>query len=175
MFNQKILVISEFKPSVFLQAEFPSGEEIQLGNTIKQKDAQSPPQIIITPGEPSFEKDGGTYTLCMTCPDAIEPPDPTMFEFCHWLVTDIRPQSGTVDLSTAKTLIEYRPPEPHEEDSTKLRFCLLLFRNGKTTPRKPDERKKWGLDHPTDVGVKHYAQKNDLKLVGANFFFLAGS
>ncbi|KAF3919764.1 hypothetical protein ABW20_dc0108351 [Dactylellina cionopaga] len=164
-------VIDEFPPTVFLQAEFPSGEEVQLGNTLKVKDTQEPPKIIITPGETSYNSEDARYTLCLTDPDAASRDDPKWAEFCHWLVTDIKPQLGPLDLKEAKELVEFMGPAPPEKTG-KHRYILLFFKNGKEQLKKPDGRKKWGFeDQDPRIGARYYAKKYDLTLLGANFFF----
>ncbi|KAF3928050.1 hypothetical protein AA313_de0201947 [Arthrobotrys entomopaga] len=165
------LVIDEFQPSVFLEAEFPSGQAIQLGNTLKIKDTQDQPKITITPGAASFESEDAKYTLCLTDPDATSRNNPKWSEFCHWLVTDIKPQSGTLNLDEAKHLIEFMGPAPPEKTG-KHRYVLLFFKNGKEHLKAPEGRKKWGFENEEPrVGARHYAKKHDLSLVGANFFF----
>ncbi|EWC45971.1 hypothetical protein DRE_04764 [Drechslerella stenobrocha 248] len=164
-------VIDEFSPSVFLQAEFPSGSEIQLGNTLEIKDTKDPPTVIITPGAAPFDSESAKYTLCLTDPDAASREDPKWAEFCHWLVTDIKPKSGTLDLKDAKELVEYMGPAPPEKTG-KHRYVLLFFKNGKEQLKTPDGRKKWGYDDKDPrVGARYYAKKHGLTLLGANFFF----
>ncbi|EPS40871.1 hypothetical protein H072_5232 [Dactylellina haptotyla CBS 200.50] len=164
-------VIDEFSPSVFLQAEFTGGQEIQLGNTLKTKDTQDQPKVIITPGDASFESEDAKYTLCLTDPDAVSRDNPKWAEFCHWLVTDIKPRSGPLDIKDAKELVEYMGPAPPEETG-KHRYVLLFFKNGKEKPKALEGRKKWGFeDKEPRIGARYYAKKYDLTLVGANFFF----
>ncbi|KAF3159188.1 hypothetical protein TWF132_001768 [Orbilia oligospora] len=164
-------VIDEFTPSVFVQAEFPSGKEIQLGNTLKVAATQEQPKVIVTPDDVSSESEDTRYTLCLTDPDAASRDNPKWAEFCHWLVTGIqRPSSGPLDFKNSKELLEYMGPAPPEKTG-KHRYVLLLFKNGKKEPQKLDGRKKWGFeDHEPRVGARHYAKKYDLELVGANFF-----
>ncbi|TGJ66906.1 hypothetical protein EYR41_008497 [Orbilia oligospora] len=164
-------VIDEFTPSVFVQAEFPSGKEIQLGNTLKVAATQEQPKVIVTPDDVSSESEDTRYTLCLTDPDAASRDNPKWAEFCHWLVTGIqRPSSGPLDFKNSKELLEYMGPAPPEKTG-KHRYVLLLFKNGKKEPQKLDGRKKWGFeDHEPRVGARHYAKKYNLELVGANFF-----
>ncbi|KAK6532939.1 hypothetical protein TWF281_007110 [Arthrobotrys megalospora] len=163
-------VIDEFTPSVSIQAEFPSGKAIQLGNTLKKAATQDQPEVSIAIQGSSGSEDV-RYTMCLTDPDAASRDNPKWAEFCHWLVTDIRPTSGPLELKTAKELLEYMGPAPPEKTG-KHRYVLLLFKNGGVEPPKLDGRKKWGFeDHEPRVGARHYAKKYDLELVGANFFF----
>lgn len=164
-------VIDEFTPSVFVQAEFPSGKEMQLGNTLQLAATQEQPKVIVTPDDVSLESKDRRYTLCLTDPDAASRDNPKWAEFCHWLVTDIQlPTSGPLDFKNPKELMEYMGPAPPEKTG-KHRYVLLLFKNGAKEPQKLDGRKKWGFeDHEPRVGARYYAKKYDLELVGTNFF-----
>ncbi|KAK6342869.1 hypothetical protein TWF718_008250 [Orbilia javanica] len=147
-------VIDDFTPSALIQAEFPSGKEIQLGNTLKVAATQDQPRVILTPVDAPSESEDTKYTLCLT-------------EFCHWLVTDVQqPTSGPLDLKNAKELMEYMGPAPPAKTG-KHRYVLLLFKNGKLEPQRLDGRKKWGFeDCEPRVGASHYAKQYDLELVG---------
>ncbi|KAK6505576.1 hypothetical protein TWF481_007469 [Arthrobotrys musiformis] len=163
-------VIDNFTPSFFLRAEFPSGKEIQLGNTLTQSSTQEQPHIIVTPDDTSPQSDDARYTLCLTDPDAASRSNPKWAEFCHWLVTDIKLSSGPLNLKSARELVEYMGPAPPAKTG-KHRYVLLLFKNGNLEPEKLDGRKKWGFeDQEPRVGAKYYARKYGLELVGANFF-----
>ena len=56
-----------------------------------------------------------------------------------WLVTDFKAPIGELDLSKAKTLIEYMGPAPPKKTG-KHRYVLLLFRNGKKNLPTPSGR-----------------------------------
>ncbi|KAK6338250.1 hypothetical protein TWF730_002322 [Orbilia blumenaviensis] len=167
-------VVDEFIPSVSIEAKFPSGEEIQLGNTLEEGATQDKPRVTVTPiavsGQRSASQSKDTkYTLCLTDPDAASRDNPKWAEYCHWLVTNIQQASGILDFKSAKELIEYMGPAPPEKTG-KHRYVLLLFENGKSEPQKIDGRKKWGFeDHEPRVGARHYARQYGLELV-ANYF-----
>ncbi|KAJ6257717.1 hypothetical protein Dda_7505 [Drechslerella dactyloides] len=159
-------VIDEFSPSVFLQAEHPSGAKVQLGNTLKVKDTQNIPNIIVTPEDARFDGEDTKYTLCLTGTDATSRENPIWGEFCHWLVTDISPKSGTLDFRDANELMRYMGPSPLKKTG-KHRYVLLLFRNGSEQPHYLLDRRKWSFDvKEPRIGARYYARKYGLTLVG---------
>jgi len=168
-------VIDEFTPSVFLQAEFPSGSEVQLGNTLKKEDTQSIPKITITPSNDTYSSTPATYTLCMTDPDAPSASNPKNSEFLHWLITDIKPETGVIDIDDTKELMKWMGPAPPAKTG-KHRYVLLFFKNHNGKERLPEveERKHWGLrgEDGNRRGARDFARKHGLTLVGVNFFFV---
>ncbi|KAI1807328.1 PEBP-like protein [Daldinia bambusicola] len=184
-------VIDKFLPSFLLDAEWPSGEHAELGNTVKVDDVQDEPTITVRPSHsssssPSDEKRSGvTYTITITDPDAPSRDNPEWSEFCHFIATgvDISSSSSpsestttttTLRLSSLKDIIPYKPPGPPPKTG-KHRYVFLLFApaNG-TTDRlhlsKPDDRKHWGTGKARH-GVRDWAADNGLKPVAANFIY----
>ncbi|KAA8909026.1 phosphatidylethanolamine-binding protein [Sphaerosporella brunnea] len=169
-------VIDDFTPTALLSVEYPaSNVQVSLGNTISPSDAQEVPKIRITPDE----HDDAVFTVVMTDPDAPSREDPKWSEFCHWIVTGLKPDTASasdpstprsVDTSKGHELIGYMGPAPPPKTG-KHRYVILLYKDGNTTKMKgPPERKKWG-NHDYRRGARQWAEKYDLKLVGANFFF----
>jgi phosphatidylethanolamine-binding protein (PEBP) family uncharacterized protein len=110
----------------------------------------------------------------MTDPDAPSREDPKWSEFCHWIITGLKPAaSSTADpaaprpvaISKGREIVEYMGPAPPPKTG-KHRYVFLLYKDGKTDKMEgPPERKKWG-NHEHRRGVRQWAKKYDLELVG---------
>lgn len=174
-----------------MDAEWPSGKDTQLGNTLKPKKLQDAPSLTLTLPETSSGScehayANMTYTVTITDPDAPSRDDPKWSEFCHWIATglptsggsaqanDIRSGCAPLTLSLETNLDEvmpYYPPGPPEKTG-KHRYVFLVFspKNGTTDAldlSKPGDRKHWGYEYNGErVGVRKWAEDNGLVPVG---------
>ncbi|KAI1482478.1 PEBP-like protein [Daldinia eschscholtzii] len=174
-------VIDEFLPSFLLDAEWPSGERTELGNTVKVDDVQDEPTIAVRQSHSSSLSDekrsGVTYTITITDPDAPSRDNPEWSEFCHFIATGVGVSSSettALRLSSLKDIIPYKPPGPPPKTG-KHRYVFLLFApaNGTTDPlhlTKPEDRKHWGTGKARH-GVRDWAGENGLEPVAANFIY----
>ncbi|KAI1415629.1 PEBP-like protein [Hypoxylon sp. FL1857] len=177
-------VIDKFLPSLLLDADWPSGEKAELGNTVLVEKVQDEPAIIAhrSPGRSDMDGDNSNmaYTITITDPDAPSRDNPEWSEFCHFIATGIKlsstPGSSTsaVHLSVLENIIDYKPPGPPPKTG-KHRYVFLLFApaNGTTDPlhlTKPKDRKHWGTGKQRH-GVRDWAEENGLKPVAANFIY----
>ncbi|OTA91297.1 hypothetical protein M434DRAFT_397318 [Hypoxylon sp. CO27-5] len=178
-------VIDKFLPSFLLDAEWPSGERTELGNTVPVGKVQDEPAIIVHRGSQSHSDTSGnkgnsnvTYTITITDPDAPSRDNPKWSEFCHFIATGIKfpisESSTTVNLSGLEDIMPYKPPGPPPKTG-KHRYVFLLFAptNGTTDPlhlTKPGDRKHWGTGKQRH-GVRDWAKENGLEPVAANFIY----
>ncbi|KAL0640354.1 carboxypeptidase Y inhibitor [Maublancomyces gigas] len=177
-------VVDDFTPNTMLSIAFLTNKEVSLGNTLKPEDAQEQPILQITP---ESEDESKTYTIVLTDPDAPSRKDTKWSEFCHWIVTDVKlpsleaitasatAESMSIDFSRSRELVKYMGPAPPEKTG-KHRYVFLLYRNPSSGGKLegPSHRKRWGNDEPR-TGVRQWAEKYGLELVGANFFFAQDS
>ncbi|KAI0111525.1 PEBP-like protein [Daldinia grandis] len=169
-------VIDKFLPLFLLDAEWPSGERTELGNTVKVDDVQDEPTITVRRSHSSSssgeKRSGVTYTIAITDPDAPSRDNPEWSEFCHFVAAGVdipSSESAALRLSSLKDIMPYKPPSPPPKTG-KHRYVFLLFApaNGTTDPlylTKPEDRKHWGTGKARR-GVRDWARKNGLKPVG---------
>ncbi|KAI8958771.1 PEBP-like protein [Daldinia sp. FL1419] len=173
-------VIDEFLPSFILDAEWPSGEHTELGNTVEVEKVQDEPTISVYQSRsslaPAEKSSGVTYTITITDPDAPSRDNPEWSEFCHFIATgvDISSSDSVLRLSSLKDIIPYKPPGPPPKTG-KHRYVFLVFApaNDTTDPlhlTKPGDRKHWGTGKARH-GVRDWAEENGLKPVAANFIY----
>lgn len=168
-------VVDDFTPSTMISVVYPGNNDVSLGNTLKPSATQKQPDIQIMPEDSDSSK---TYTVVLTDPDAPSRDDHKWSEFCHWIVTDVKVASPDVvtaaanadtlgvDLSKATQVVEYMGPAPPEKTG-KHRYVFLLYKNAGKKLEAPSERKKWGhADSPDRKGVRLWADKYGLELIG---------
>jgi phosphatidylethanolamine-binding protein (PEBP) family uncharacterized protein len=134
----------------------------------------------------------------MTDPDAPTREDPTNGEYCHWIATGLTLEllqrttvssgsqavlgssSGAQIAGPMKDLLPYRPPGPPKKTGYH-RYVLVLLKSASKLPPQqgsgiekaltpPSDRPRWGNAKPRQ-GVRQWAAKEGLEVVGANFFF----
>ncbi|AOW01167.1 phosphatidylethanolamine-binding protein [Yarrowia lipolytica] len=166
-------VIDEFDPNTLLEITYGGENVVAVGNTLAVADTQHKPSI-----HASFPKDTeGTYTLVLTDPDAPSRTDNKWSEYCHYIVTGLKPgvvaeaegAAVELDLSKGKELIPYMGPGPPPKTG-KHRYVFVLYKEGAKSPEAPADRPTWGTNVPGS-GTREWAKKNDLTLVTSNFFF----
>jgi len=173
-------------------AEF-SSIRVELGTSVPVSAAQSQPLISIVPLNGTDSVDATTvYTLAMTDPDAPSRKNPTFSEMCHWLTTGIK--INTIERETLiyaedlplemrtmlpkpylapDDLLSYKPPGPPPKTGFH-RYVFVLMRSAlKGNVDKPllppSTRPKWGFSQARS-GVRAWAKRESLEVVGANFF-----
>ncbi|KAI1094214.1 PEBP-like protein [Rostrohypoxylon terebratum] len=174
-------VIDKFLPSFLLDAEWPSGEQAALGNTVKVDDVQDEPTITVHRGGSASssrakESSDMTYAIVMTDPDAPSRDNPVWSEFCHFIATGVKISSSesVMQLSGLKDIVSYRPPGPPAKTG-KHRYVFLLLEPANGTSDSldlstPKDRKNWGTGKARH-GVRDWAEENGLKPVAANFIY----
>ncbi|KXX73637.1 Carboxypeptidase Y inhibitor [Madurella mycetomatis] len=181
-------VIDDFRPSLAVHVEWPSGKHASLGNTVNPEKLQDQPVIVLHDiSKTSGTRTAGiTYVVALTDPDAPSRNDPKWSEFCHWIVSATlepfpRDSGGCHTHSRGLAILDevmpYKPPGPPEKTG-KHRYVFLAFvpSNG-TTDRlhlsKPSGRRHWGYDtnEGETKGVREWAEENGLAPVAANFIY----
>lgn len=175
-------VIDKFLPSFLLDAEWPSGEQAKLGNTVKVDDVQNEPTITAHRSSSTFssgakESSDMTYAIVITDPDAPSRDNPEWSEFCHFIATGVEissSESSVVRLSGLKDIVSYRPPGPPAKTGKhRYVFLLLAPANGTSDSLNlsaPSDRKNWGTGKARH-GVRDWADENGLEPVAANFIY----
>ncbi|KAK0736265.1 phosphatidylethanolamine-binding protein [Apiosordaria backusii] len=179
-------VIDDFIPPLLLNARWPHHHtHASLGNTLKPSKLDSAPSITLEGYNQALNnwKEGMTYVITLTDPDAPSRDDPKWSEFCHWIAVGVSVSSHNrigVDFhhDDDSEIMEYKPPSPPERTG-KHRYVLLAFApaNGTTEKlhlSKPSGRKHWGYDVDGDgkkreretKGVREWAAENGLVPVG---------
>ncbi|KAF7875111.1 hypothetical protein EAF04_002283 [Stromatinia cepivora] len=171
-------VLDPFIPSCYLiPSYFPSSspkqKTVKLGNTLLPSQTQSAPSLqIFCPGK--LEVEGG-LTVILTDPDAPSRNDDSMSEMCHWIArvpeVVIGPQgvSVRVDATDLVGVVDYKAPAP-PEGTGKHRYVFVLLEGENVDLKGPQGRKHWGFEKQGS-GVREWAEKENLTVVGANFHY----
>jgi phosphatidylethanolamine-binding protein len=168
-------VLDDFEPTHSLSITYPkSHESVQLGNDIPVASVSSRPAfefhaMSVDNGTPGSSNK--TFTLILTDPDAKSRDNPKWSEMCHWILTNLTaPVTSGINISKNGELVEYLPPTPPPKTG-KHRYVFVLL-EGQEGPAlsTPKDRKHWGFGKIRH-GVRDWAKENELKVVGANFFY----
>ena len=175
-------VLDDFEPAFYLDLAYPKAHEpVLMGNDIPVNAVSKRPTFTFHPLVPTPTKNNSTFTLVMTDPDATSRADPTMSEMCHWILTNLTLPADTIptafeaglplDISKSKAgeLKSYYPPSPPPKTG-KHRYVFVLLEGDCDGVEAPKKRPHWGYGKVRH-GVKDWAKDNDLKVVGANFFY----
>jgi phosphatidylethanolamine-binding protein (PEBP) family uncharacterized protein len=164
-----------FTPSINFNVIWPSkGHETTIGETLSKESTQEEPEIKVLDVDGAGASDANaTYTMVMTDPDAPSRQDPKWGQFRHWVLPGLK-LPASVNAQAQKTKLAATPymgPAP-PPGSGLHRYIFLLFQEptgGLSLPSDATEssgeeksRPKWN--------AMTFAEKNNLKLVGANFF-----
>ena len=173
-------VLDDFQPSYAVDVAYPKYHEgVALGNDIPVKAVSERPTVFFHPVSSEMAKDNNhTFTLVLTDPDALSRNDPSQSEMCHWILTNlISPalldgplRHSLWTIKKSHELKGYKPPEPPEGTGRHRYVFVLLMGESGTTPKPPTHRPHWGYGEVRH-GVQDWAEDNQLKVVGANFFF----
>lgn len=196
-----IIDSKDWKPQCYVVPIYKKDKKhekyVTLGNTIKPKKTQKKPDVkIYCPGK---EVTTG-MTVVLTDPDAPSRKDPKWSEMCHWIagVPASKPEvdesegllfeveggkkpSSKYDIVDCELLClrSYesmntngridKPPGPPPKTG-KHRYVFLLLEGDNTNLTIPEDRKHWGFGKE-GYGVKDWAKREGLEVVGANFFY----
>ncbi|KAG4419921.1 hypothetical protein IFR04_006958 [Cadophora malorum] len=174
-------VLDDFSPKCFVTAYYSknSGKThkgaVDLGNEFKPKQTKERPGLLIHC--PETLKTPG-LVVALTDPDAKSREDPKWSEMCHWIyiipthfpsTTQESLQFSIPSLDDADSdLVEYKPPGPPPKTGYH-RYVLVILEGDTTNLTAPDERQHWGTGKVRH-GVRDWAEKEDLNVVGANWF-----
>ncbi|KAI9740534.1 MAG: hypothetical protein M1834_005115 [Cirrosporium novae-zelandiae] len=174
---------TSFVPSHSVVLTYPQWHnDVDLGRRLHPKHLQEPPAFVIIPFNSANDTVDKIYTLILTDPDAPSRSNPKWSEICHWIATNITVaglpefQDGDmrilgVDLEpTIGQLIDYMPPSPPPNTGFHRYVFVLLEGSIDQVLKAPQERKHWGYGKKRH-GVRDWAKDNELKPVGANFFY----
>ncbi|KAF8625487.1 hypothetical protein AX15_005352 [Amanita polypyramis BW_CC] len=121
-----------------------------------------------------------TYTLVMTDPDAPSRVEPLYREFRHWVITGLKSAAETSSnatnlfaIKTKSSTTPYRPPGPRPGSGIH-RYTFLLFQEPPSGVNIPHGAPEYGsaLEERRSWSTMAFAERYNLKLVGANFFLL---
>lgn len=166
-------VIDEFDPNTLLEITYGDNNVVAVGNTLAVDKTQHKPTV-----HASFPNGSdGTYTLVLTDPDAPSRSDNKWSEYCHYIVSGLKPSvvaeaegaAVELNLSQGNELIPYMGPGPPPKTG-KHRYVFVLYKEGSKTPEAPADRPTWGTNVPGS-GTRDWAKKYDLTVVTSNFFF----
>ncbi|KAI0154019.1 phosphatidylethanolamine-binding protein [Pestalotiopsis sp. NC0098] len=174
-------VIDDFLPRLMVEADWPSGHQAELGNTLKVDQVQEEPTLTLRGClSRGRGKSNTTYAVTLTDPDAPSRDNPEWSEFCHFVASAVVQPSSlqdscfAVQLSPLNDIVPYKAPGPPPKTG-KHRYVFLVFAAANGTSdslhlTKPDERKHWGTGKERH-GVRDWAQANGLTPVAANFIY----
>jgi phosphatidylethanolamine-binding protein len=166
-------VLDDFEPSYYIDLTYSQFHEpVMLGNDIPVKAASKRPAFSFHSIAPPKEDINLTFTLILTDPDATSRDNPILSEMCHWILTNLTtstPSHWTTQKLKDGELESYYPPAPPEKTG-KHRYVFVLLEGDTSKIKVPRERAHWGYGKIRH-GVRDWAKDNDLKVVGANFFF----
>ncbi|KAJ9628344.1 carboxypeptidase Y inhibitor [Knufia peltigerae] len=168
-------VLDDFEPSYYIEIDYPSThDKVVLGNDIPVDAVSERPVFNFFSMKPSsVETMNSTFTLVLTDPDAKSRDKPKWSEMCHWILTNLTtptpgPPPGTLHAKPGE-IMEYLPPGPPPKTGAH-RYVFVLLAGDSSNLKAPKDRKHWGYGKVRH-GVRDWAEENDLKVVGANFFF----
>ncbi|KAI9480991.1 MAG: phosphatidylethanolamine-binding protein [Benjaminiella poitrasii] len=151
------IVPENFTPSTLISAQFPSGEDVALGNFFKPSESNETPKVTFVAPDQDAQ-----YTLLVVDPDAPTKENPKWGPYRHWIVTNI-PGSG--DFSQATEVEPYLGPGPPPKTGDH-RYIFLLYKQPATQEVNfgtlAKERNNWEY--------QPLVEKNNLELIAVNFF-----
>ncbi|GAA6036630.1 hypothetical protein JCM8097_001261 [Rhodosporidiobolus ruineniae] len=152
------IIPSTFTNAISVHTTYESFGNIQPGSTYTVDETQVEPSVSF---QPSAEGPDAKYTILLVDPDAPSKEDPKMSPFLHFALADVVPNQAA-----GQTLVTYMGPAP-PPGTGRHRYVFLVF------------RQPW--DHLPELGVEpdsraqfplaDFIKRNELELVGANYFF----
>ncbi|KAL2066534.1 hypothetical protein VTL71DRAFT_2605 [Oculimacula yallundae] len=183
-------VLSDFMPKCFITAYYSkdSGKThqgtVDLGNEFKPKETKQKPGLSITCPD---SKGTPGLVVALTDPDAKSRDDPKWSEMCHWIYivpinfqTTFEAELGAQAKNSLPELVipasvwqesdfvDYKPPGPPPKTGFH-RYVFVVLEGDTTNLTAPSERQHWGTGKVRH-GVRDWAEQEDLKVVGANWF-----
>ncbi|CDO70206.1 hypothetical protein BN946_scf184942.g6 [Trametes cinnabarina] len=177
---------TSFTPSVLFTVVYPNGAEVNLGNHLTVEDTQDEPDIRFAALNGPWDQPAeASYTLAMLDPDAPSRAEPIYRTFRHWVITGLKapaPSSNSAEalnaLKTHPATTPYRPPGPRPNSGLHryITPAFLLFQEPAfgqpfVVPQGEPEHGV-ALEERRSWNPLAFAQKHDLKLVGANYFLV---
>ncbi|ESZ99388.1 putative Carboxypeptidase Y inhibitor [Sclerotinia borealis F-4128] len=169
-------VLDPFIPSCYLAPSYSlssTQKDVKLGNTIKPAKTQEAPSIkIFCPGKMTVS---GGLTIILTDPDAPSRGNNSLSEMCHWIARVPEVVIGKLgiiaDLNATDlvSVVDYKAPAP-PKGTGKHRYVFVLLEGANDDLKTPEERKHWGFEEPGS-GVREWAEREGLSVVGANFHY----
>jgi len=180
-------VIDEFKPKCYLAPFYGKKHRaVVLGNKFKESDTKEHPSLKIYC--PKIKKISG-LTIALTDPDAPSRKDPKWSEMCHWIAViptddednlEVVMDGGEYEVVECKisslhgiyrfnSPIPDKPPGPPPKTGYH-RYVFLLLEGDNSNLTAPSDRQHWGA-HKERHGVRDWAKKEGLEVVGANYFY----
>ena len=170
-------VLDDFQPTHSVSIAYPKAHEsLQLGNDIPVESVSCRPVFefhSMLAGSGTSGTSNKTLTLVLTDPDAKSRDNPKWSEMCHWILTNLTTtMTSDTTIAEKSELVEYLPPKPPPKTG-KHRYVFVLLEGQQGQPLStPSDRKHWGFGKVRH-GVRDWAKENELKVVGANFFYAA--
>jgi phosphatidylethanolamine-binding protein (PEBP) family uncharacterized protein len=168
-------VVDDFQPKCFVAPFYGKKQKsVAYGNKFKQSKTKHKPTVQIYC--PNMKSTPG-LTLALTDPDAPSRDNPKWGEMCHWITIAYANGTSTpedveleieLDLTDCADLIDYKPPGPPPKTGYH-RYIFVLLEGLTTNLTIPEDRQHWGTGQKGH-GVRDWAEKEDLKVVGANYF-----
>jgi len=164
-------VIDDFQPKCFVAPYYGKKERaVALGNIFKQSKTKKRPSLKIYC--PDIESTPG-LTITLTDPDAPSRKNPKWSEMCHWIGIIPTPDQDSSEFSMGSypaemDLVEYKLPGPPPKTGYH-RYVFLLLEGDNTNLTAPEDRQHWGTGKERH-GVRDWAKKEGLQVIGANFF-----
>jgi len=161
----------DFEPKCFVSPFYGKKKRpVALGNSFKQSKTKKRPSLKIYC--PNIESTPG-LTIALTDPDAPSRKDPKWSEMCHWIATIPTSDQNSTEIEIindeeAEELVEYKPPGPPEKTGYH-RYIFLLLEGDSSNLTAPEDRQHWGTGKKRH-GVRDWAKKEGLKVIGANYF-----
>lgn len=138
-------------PKAVASVKYPSGVEVNQGNTL------TPTQVKDLPKIEWDAKEGTFYTVCMTDPDAPSRKEPTYREWHHWLVGNV---PGT-KIEAGETLSEYVGSGPPPDTGLHRYVFLVYEQNGKINFDEPRLTNR-SADNRGGFSIRKFAEKYQL-------------
>ncbi|OJA13778.1 hypothetical protein AZE42_07453 [Rhizopogon vesiculosus] len=164
---------THFDSQAFLFVTFPVGP-VLLGNTLNATSSLTLPNVSFTPMHAPVDQ---FYTIVMVDPDAPTRENQTYAAYRHWLATGVKPPRHINDFAefTQADTTPYLSPNP-PAGSGSHRYTLLLYREPSHSFVIPVGAIEYGSDFNSrrNWNATAFAEKYDLKLVAANFFYVHG-
>jgi len=164
-------VVDDFQPKCFLAPFYTEREKpVALGNIFKESKTKERPSLKVYC--PHIKSTSG-LTIALTDPDAPSRDDPKWSEMCHWIAMIYSPDEDSDEIESRvpineKELVEYKPPGPPAKTGYH-RYVFLLLEGVNTNLTAPQDRQHWGTGKERH-GVRGWAEKEGLKVIGANYF-----
>lgn len=144
-------VLDQLIISLPIQVTYCNGLQVAAGNEL------TPSQVSKAPCNVSWSADGSSlYTLIMVDPDAPSRDQPSLGEFIHWLVINIKDN----DVSTGETITPYLGSMP-PKDTGLHRYTFLVFEH--STPVKLHELVEKRLRSGTIADRVSFSTKNFIR------------